>query len=242
MGRRPGICVRLLLSYLRVWDRQAADRPDVLIANSRYTADRIRKYYRRESLVIYPPIALCEQTRLRNVAGESADETGERRHFLIVSRLTRSKKVDIAIEAFNKLGLPLVVVGTGPEEGRLRKSAGENIVFKGFVGDDELAQLYREARALIFPSEEDFGMTAAEALSLGTPVIAFEYGGIREIMEPGKMGECFAAQTPEILAEGVRRFLVHEGTYDTEMMKASVARFSKERFQEELRKFVEEHT
>lgn len=230
--RKPGICVRLLLSYLRVWDRQAADRPDFLIANSRYTADRIRKYYRRESTVIYPPVSL---------SGGIGD-TGERSHFLVVSRLTRSKKVDIVIEAFNKLGLPLVVVGTGPEEASLRKSAASNIVFRGFVEDDELATLYRGARALIFPSEEDFGMTAAEALSFGTPVIAFEYGGIREIMESGVSGELFAAQTPEILAEGVRRFLLREGTYDEARMKQSVERFGKGRFQKELGKFVEEHS
>lgn len=235
--RKPGICVRLLLSYLRVWDRQAADRPDFLIANSRYTADRIRKYYRRESTVIYPgALALADQ-----VEGLVDGTDPERKHFLLVSRLTKSKKVGIAIEAFNKLGFPLIIVGDGPERTRLERMAGANIRFVGFVPDDELAKLYFGARALIFPSEEDFGMTAVEALSFGTPVIAFEYGGIQEIVEPGKSGELFAAQTPEILAEGVRRFLANEGKYDETHMRISVERFSKKRFQEELGRFIEEH-
>ncbi len=237
--RKPGICVRLLLSYLRVWDRQAADRPDFLIANSRYTADRVRKYYRRESVVIYPPALGLAETISNGALRQAQGDQKIREHFLVVSRLTRSKKVDIAIEAFNKLGFPLVIVGDGPERARLARMAGTNIRFAGFVSDDELAKLYLGARALIFPSEEDFGMTAAEALSFGTPVIAFEYGGIREVVEQGRSGELFAAQTPEILAEGVRRFLANEGKYDETLMKESVDRFSKERFREELRAFVE---
>jgi glycosyltransferase involved in cell wall biosynthesis len=231
------IFTRMLLSYLRVWDRQAAERPDFLLANSHFTEERIRKYYRRESTVIYPGALTLAERAAVLVEGTAP----KRKHFLLVSRLTHSKRVDIAIEAFNKLGLPLVVVGTGPERQVLEKRANENIRFAGFVEDSELANLYRGARALIFPSEEDFGMTAVEALSFGVPVIAFEYGGIREIMEPGKSGELFEAQTPEILAEGVRRFLVNEGKYDEARMKQSVAHLTKERFQKEIREFIEEH-
>lgn len=230
---------RVLFSYLRIWDRQAAERPDALIANSQYTEQRIKKYYHRESVVIYPPaLELSEKIEtFRQAQGDSE----ERRHFLVVSRLTRSKKVDTAVEAFNKLGLPLVIAGTGPEKERLEKMAAKNIRFAGFVGDNELVELYRQARAVMFPCEEDFGMVAAEALSFGTPVIAFEYGGIREIVSPGKTGELYHAQTPEIVAEGVRRFLANEGKYDRTLMKESVKRFSKEQFQEEVRRFVEEH-
>ena len=233
------IATRIALSYLRLWDRQAADRPDFLLANSRFTLARIRKYYRREASVIYPgALSLAEKTESVLVSDEQGTE---RTHFLIVSRLTRSKKVDIAIEAFNKLGLPLVIVGTGPEEERLKRIAKDTIRFVGFQDDVSLARLYRSARAVIFPPEEDFGMVAAEALSFGTPVIAFEYGGIREIVEPGVTGELFDAQTPEILAEGVRRFLTQEenGGYDREHMKRSVARFTKAAFQEEFGKFLE---
>ncbi len=226
---------RMLLSYLRIWDRQAALRPDVLLANSRYTAARIKKYYRSLAAVIYPgALSLFEK-----VGNVSATRENKREYFLVVSRLTLSKKVDTVVAAFNKLGLPLVVVGEGKERTRLEKLAKSNIRFTGFVLDEQLAALYRGARALIFPAEEDFGMVAVEALSFGTPVIAFDYGGIREIVEEGVTGEWYHAQAAEIVAEGVRRFLAKEGTYDEGVMKQSVARFTKSRFQEELRVAVE---
>lgn len=227
-GRRS-ILTRMLMSYLRIWDKQAAERPDILIANSKFTEERIVKYYRREAQVIYPGgLSLSEKRDLSQVA------TGKRDYFLVVSRLTRSKKVDAVIDAFNKLGLPLRIVGTGPEEKHLRKMAGKNIEFSGFVADDELVEMYRGARALIFPSEEDFGMVAIEALSFGTPVIGLEYGGLREIVTEGKTGEFFHAAAPEIIAEGVRRFLEKEGTYDEEGMKQSVECFTKDRFVQEI--------
>lgn len=232
------IFTRMLMSYLRVWDRQAAERPDALLCNSRFTAARVKKYYRRESTVVYPgALALFEKTKHLF----SYETKPTREHFLIVSRLTRSKKVERAIEAFNKLGFSLIVVGDGPERMRLEKRSEKNIRFVGFVGDEELAKLYVSARAIIFPSEEDFGMVAAEALSFGTPVIAYEYGGIREILSPGKTGELFHAQTPEIIAEGVRRFLEHEGQYDEAAMKESVAHLTKENFQKQIREFLEKN-
>lgn len=232
------IFTRMLLSYLRVWDRQAAERPDVLFVNSKFTQERVKKYYRRESEVIYPgamELATCH----REEAESRRSDPEKRRHFLIVSRLTRSKKIDYVIEAFNKQGFPLIIVGDGPERSVLEKMARKNIRFAGFVDDEKLAELYIEARAVIFPSEEDFGMVAAEALSFGAPVIAYEYGGIREIVMPGKTGELFSAQTPEIIAEGVRRFLAREGQYDITEMKKSVAHLTKERFQEEIKIIVE---
>lgn len=235
---KPGMFTRILLSYLRIWDRQAAERPDFLLANSRFTAERIQKYYRSPSTVIYPGALTLSET----VGEVVAQENGvAREYFLIVSRLTRSKKIDIAIEAFNKLGFPLVVVGAGPEKIRLQKMANKNIRFTGFVADIELAKLYSDARALIFPSEEDFGMVPVEALSFGTPVIAFEYGGIREIVRKGETGELFRSQTPEIVAEGVRCFLENEDKYDRALMRSSVAHFTKQNFQDGLRKCIEDH-
>ena len=226
---------RMLLSYLRIWDRQAALRPDILLANSRYTAARIKKYYRCEAPVIYPG-ALSLFEKVGNVSGAPENK---REYFLVVSRLTLSKKVDTVVEAFNKLGLPLLVVGEGRERVRLEKLAKSNIRFAGFVPEEELAALYRGARALIFPAEEDFGMVAVEALSFGTPVIAFEYGGIREIIQEGVTGEWYHAQAAEIVAEGVRRFLAKEGTYEETVMKQSVACFTKSHFQDEMRAVVE---
>lgn len=231
-GKR-GILTRMLLSYLRVWDRQAAERPDVIVTNSRFTAERVKKYYRRDSTVVFPgALTLFEKA----VTLGSAQSAGElRHHFLIVSRLTRSKQVAPVIEAFNKLGLPLIIVGDGPERGALEKISENNIRFTGFVPESDLVTFYRGARAVLFPAEEDFGMVAVEALSFGTPVIAYEYGGIREIITPGQTGETFYAQTPEIIAEGVRRFLVREGTYDEQVLRQSVAHFTKANFQKGLR-------
>lgn len=244
-GKR-NIFLRMVLSYLRIWDRQAAERPDAIVVNSKFTESRVRKYYRRESTVVYPgALALVEKTLDASIHTDKTPDQvrgdGGRRHFLVVSRLTRSKKVDKVVEAFNKLGLPLIIVGDGPERKKLEQMAEKNIVFKGFVEDSELALLYRGARAIIFPSEEDFGMVAVEALSFGTPVIAYEYGGIKEIIQQGKTGELFHAGTPEIIAEGVRRFLENEGKYDKTLMKQSVAHFTKERFQSELRAVIEKY-
>lgn len=233
-GRR-NILTRMLMSYLRIWDAQAAERPDVLLANSQFTKVRIEKYYRREAQVIYPgALALFEKT------GASLEATEiKKEYFLVVSRLTRSKKIDMVIEAFNKLSLPLLVVGTGQEEKRLRKMARENIDFKGFVTENELVELYRGARAVIFPSEEDFGMVAVEALSFGTPVIGLDYGGLREIVTPGVTGELFHSSASEIIAEGVRRFLEKEGAYDVTLMQESVKKFSRENFQRQLKEVVD---
>lgn len=246
-GRRS-ILTRMLMSYLRIWDKQAAERPDVLLANSQFTATRIKKYYRREAQVIYPGVLLHEKATKQSVRNASRNDAGrvqgdneKRYHFLVVSRLTRSKKVDIVVDAFNKLGLPLVVVGTGPEEAALRQRASAHIRFVGFVADHKLVEWYQGARAVIFPSEEDFGMVAVEALSFGVPVIGLEYGGLREIVMPG-MGEFFHTTAPEIVAEGVRRFLAHEGQYSEESMRESVNRFSKAKFQEEIKAVVEKRT
>lgn len=234
-GRRS-ILTRMLMSYLRIWDKQAADRPDVLVANSEFTRERIKKYYRREAGVIYPGVSLSEKT-----PKQVRDDGEKRHHFLVVSRLTKSKKVEVAVEAFNKLKLPLVVVGTGPEEKELKKRASGNVRFTGFVDDSELENLYRGARALIFPCEEDFGMVAVEALSFGVPVIGLDYGGLREIVVPGETGEFFHTSAPEIIAEGVRRFLQKEGTYDVTAMQESVKKFSKENFQNEMRAVLEKN-
>lgn len=231
---RRSILTRMLMSYLRIWDKQAAERPDVLLANSEFTRERIAKYYRRDATVVYPPVTLSTET-LR-----AEGENTERSHFLVVARLTQSKQVMAVVEAFNKLGLPLVVVGTGPEEKHLRDRAKTNITFTGFLDDQALARQYAQARALIFPSEEDFGMVAVEALSSGTPVIALDYGGIREILTDPRMGETFHSSNPEIIAEGVRRFLEKEGMYDEALMKESVKKFRREQFQSQMKTVIAE--
>ncbi len=234
IGHEGSILLRIFLSYLRVWDRQSAERPDVLLVNSAFTERRVKKYYRRESVVVFPPAAgLQEETR---VVPEAERET-----FLIVARLTRSKRVDTVIEAFNRLELPLLVVGTGPEEESLRELAGRTVKFTGAISDAELAQVYARARAIIQPSEEDFGMVVAEAFSFGVPAIALASGAATELVEPGITGELYTGGTPEMVADGVRRFLERERDYRPEIVRERAAQYSSARFLAGLRSAVEQY-
>jgi len=236
--KRLNFIARIFFNYVRVWDRLAADRPDFMIANSKYTKRRIEKYYRRDAQVIYPPASLCEQAHLRNVAVGSTGENSKE-YFLVVSRLSPYKKVDIVVEAFNKLGLPLVVIGEGQQKKHLKKIAKENIQILGWQSDKKVAEYYAGARAFIFPAEDDFGITAVEAMSYGAAVIAFEKGGALEIVKEGVTGEFFAAQTPEVLADGVRRFMQKEKTYDKEIIRQSACQFSRQRFEKEIREYID---
>jgi glycosyltransferase involved in cell wall biosynthesis len=219
---------RLALSYLRIWDFQAADRPDVLLVNSDFTKRRVAKYYRKESELVYPGIQI----------NENVLEDTKREYFLVVSRLTKAKKIDVAIEAMNKLGLPLVVVGTGSEQESLEALAGKNTTFKGQVSDSELQVLYQGARALIIPSEEDFGLVAVEALACGTPVIAYARGGVKEIVKDQVHGLFFKSFMPEILAEAILRFTKEETGFDRSILQARAREFSEERFLETLSRAI----
>ncbi len=229
-GKKLGYFAQMLMSYLRVWDFEAAQRPDTMIANSRYTAARITKFYRRDSSVVYPPIEIDEAEIV------SADK---RKHFLVVSRLSEYKQVSLAVEVCTRLELPLVVVGAGREFDNLRKLAGPTVRIAGFVSDERLARYYANARALLFGAEDDFGMVMAEALGAGTPVIAYERGGAREIVTAGETGELFGAQTPEVFADGIRRFLLNEGNYDQGQMRAKAQEFSTETFKQKIQEIVD---
>jgi len=271
-GKSPSIFKRFFLSYLRIWDRLAGDRPDFLIANSIYTQKRIEKYYRRQSTVIYPPVSSnqenldmdsslrecnhSKQSRAlrsylfatppradrddgRDVEAEKLMPKKLESYFLVVSRLSPYKKVDVVVEAFNKLGLPLVVIGQGQQEKHLRKIAKDNVRILGWQTDEVTRQYYEKARGFIFPAEDDFGLTAVEAMNFGVPVIAYRKGGAKETVQEGVTGEFFDAQTPEVLADGVRRFLDNEDKYDKEVIKKRGGEFSKERFEKEIREFIE---
>ena len=210
VGKGNSVLLRLYLSYLRVWDRQSAERPDILLVNSEFTRQRVEKYYRRTAVVVFPPAGLfCEQPMPRS----DTDMPVVKKHFLVVSRLTRSKRVDAVIEAFNRLELPLLVVGVGPEEKSLKELAGPTVRFAGAVTDEALTMLYQQARAILQPSEEDFGMVIVEAFSCGVPAIAFVGGAASELIEPGITGELYTGYTPEMIADGVRRFLEREHIY-----------------------------
>ncbi len=220
---------RILLNYVRMWDRLASERPDYLIANSKYTQERIEKYYRRDSIVIYPP-AYTEASASKPVV--------ENKYFLIVSRLSPYKKVDLAVRAFNKLGLPLIIVGEGKQKKYLQKIAKKNIKILGWTSDEDLKNYYANARAFIFPADDDFGMTMVEAMSFGIPIIAYRKGGAREIVEEGITGEFFEAQTTEVLADGVGRFIGNEKKFEKDLIKERARKFSKERFIKEFNDFL----
>ncbi len=229
--REPGIFLRALLSYLRVWDFEAAQRPDVLVANSRYTQSRIEKFYRRKAHVVYPPVTVTKSC-----------DVHKKNYFLIVARLSEYKNVKLAVDVCTRLSLPLIVVGSGRMKKVLTKSAGPTVKILGWQSDEKLAQYYAGARAVLFPAEEDFGLVMAEALAHGTPVIAYGRGGACEIVQPGVTGELFFAQTQEVLADGIRRFLEREraGGYDVAAMRAKAAQFSASSFRATMMKIIDD--
>jgi len=188
----------LLLSYLRLWDQQAAQRVDSFIAISQCVAKRIGKYYDREASVLYPPVNVSLFGTVPS--GEVGD------YFLMVGRLVAYKRFDLAIKAANALGFPLVIVGTGVEGKRLRKMAGPTVTFRGQILDDELVRLYAGARAVIFPQEEDFGIVSLESMASGRPVIAYGRGGVCETVVDGTTGLFFPEQTVESLLQALERF------------------------------------
>jgi len=231
IGRERNLFLRTVLSYLRVWDRQSAERPDRLIVNSEFTRARVEKYYRRTAVVIFPPADSLSKAHPQSTGSK-------KEHFLIVARLNRSKRVDTVIDAFNRLNLPLLVVGTGPEEQSLQKLAGPTIRFAGALSDAELASVYAKARAVLQPSEEDFGMVVAEGFSFGVPAIALGNGAALELIEPGVTGELYTGNTPEMVADGVRRFLERESDYRKELICGRSTRYANHRFIEVLRQQI----
>lgn len=185
----------LALSYLRVWDRQAAERVDQWVAISESVRRRIQKYYQKDSIVVHPPVNI---TKFSLAEGPGA-------YWLMVGRLVAYKNFDLAVRAFNRLGWPLIIVGTGVEERRLRRMAKSNISFVGQVDDTRLAQLYRGAAGVAFPQEEDFGIVPLEAMASGRPVVALRRGGALETVIDRITGLFFDEETPEALADAVDR-------------------------------------
>jgi len=218
--------------YLKWWDKIAAQRPDKMIAISSAVRTRIRRYYQRDSQVIYPPVEI-DTFRLKRVKGRKAPN-----FFLLVSRLTPYKRVDLAIEAFNELGLPLVIVGTGSEEGRLKSQAKKNIKFVDELTDGELANYYDKTAGLVFPQEEDFGLVAVEAQAAGAPVIAYRAGGALDTIIDGKTGVFFDKQDKDSLIGAVKKF--NKLSFKKDDLVKNAERFSKEKFKKEFLKLVQD--
>lgn len=215
-----------VINYLRVWDVAAANRVDAFIAISRAVADRIRKFYRREATIIYPPV----DTEAFQPSG-SADD-----FYLVASRLIPYKRVDLVIEAFNQLGLPIKIVGDGRDRSDLQRRAQSNIEFLGRVTDEELRDLYARCRAFIFPGEEDFGIAPVEAQACGRPVVAFAAGGALDTVVDGVTGTYFHEQSPEALAQAVRR--LEAVSWDSTTIRTNAERFSTASFQASFSSYV----
>lgn len=225
------------VDYLRKWDKIAAQRPDALVAISTEVQKRIKKYYSRDSTIIFPPVDV-EKFEIRNSKLETnpKSQIQNPNYYLIVSRLVPYKRVDLAVEAFNRLGWPLVVVGVGRQANSLKLKAKSNIKFVGQVSEKELIEYYRSAKALIMPQEEDFGIAAVEAQAAGTPVIAYKKGGALDTVIPGKTGIFFEEQTVSGLIKTIEQFN-HRVIKPDDCIK-NAQRFSKEKFEGGLGKLT----
>jgi glycosyltransferase involved in cell wall biosynthesis len=241
--------------YMRQWDFAAAQRIDGFIANSKYVAERVAKYYRRESRAIYPPVDVRAVDGCGTFAKQHED------FYLSVGRLVASKRVDLAIQACNQLGRKLQIVGTGPEERTLRSLAGPTIEFLGRIGEGELKTKYAVCRALLFAADEDFGLVSVEAQAHGRPVIAYGRGGSLETVRgmwaedvstggpavPDSKchgekytGVFFSEQTEASLAAAILNFESIEEGFDPGEIQRHARRFDTEVFVAEMRRFVRE--
>ncbi len=231
-GNKKGlkkVFYNMVASYLRLWDRVSSDRVDYFIANSENVKKRIKRYYGREAEVIYPPVDtdffFCKEKDKR------------KDYFLLVSAMVPYKRVDLAIKTFNTNGLPLKVVGDGPDLRKLKRIAKDNIEFLGRVNNSELKILYSEAKALIFPAEEDFGIIPVEAQACGVPVIAYRRGGALETIVEGETGLFFDKQTEEALSSAIDKFL--NKRFNSGLIRKNSLQFSRENFREKFSLFIE---
>jgi glycosyltransferase involved in cell wall biosynthesis len=228
---------RIVLHYLRLWDVQTEKRVDYFIANSYYTARRIWRVYRREAAVIYPPV----ETDLFRIAKNRDD------YFVFVSRLVPSKHVEMVIEAFNRRGWRLKVVGDGPLLERCLGLAKRNVEIMGYKSGMELAEIVGRARAMVFAADEDFGIVPVEAQACGIPVIAYGRGGVLETVVPASgtnwdaaTGIFFPVQEAAALESAVEQFLSWEKNFDPKVIRKNAQRFNRKRFENEIRSFIDE--
>ena len=222
--------VRPFLGFLQRWERGVADRIGEFVAISQEVQARIRRFYDRESVVIYPPV---ETKRFVPAGNEGHDD-----YFLIVSRLVPYKRIDLAVRTFNDLGLPLWIGGDGRDRAGLEAMAGPNIRFLGRVPDHELGGLLAHCRAFILPGLEDFGITPVEAMAAGRPVIAYAGGGALDYVVEGVTGTFFHEQTPVALADAVRR--IEQMTFDSTAIRLHADQFDTGVFEAKMWAFIQE--
>ena len=228
-----GVTARLVYGpvahYLRKWDVASAARVDHFIANSKHVAERIQKYYRREADVIYPPV----DTEVYVPAEEEPED-----YYLIVSALVPYKRLELAIDAFNKRNEPLLIVGTGPQEAKLKARAGTNIRFLGGLLQQELRPLYQRCQAVLLPGVEDFGIVPVEAQACGRPVVAFAEGGALESVRDGETGVFFSESSPEALSDAIDR--VSSLRFNRQAVRSWALGFSRQRFKDSVKTYINE--
>lgn len=228
LGRTARTVLPFILPALRTWDALAANRVDHFVAISQAVQDRIAKFYRRPSRILYPPVDTSAFA-----LSEEVDD-----YYLFVGRLVPYRRLDLAVQAFNRLGLPLLVVGDGRDRPALERSAGPNVRFLGRVSDEERKRLLSRCRAFLWPGEEDFGIAPLEASASGRPVIAYAGGGALETVIEGITGTLFHEQTADALADAV--LSLDPSAFDPQAMRRHAERFDVAHFRDELRRLVEQ--
>ncbi len=225
-GKILKIFLPKLLKKLQTWDYNKAQEIDYFLSNSKYIAAKIKKHYKKNSIVIYPPITIDEFKMSKNIKD----------YYLIVSRLRPYKKVDLAVKAFNNLKLPLKIIGSGSELKKLKKIAHTNIEFLGELNDKERNYYLAHCKAFIYPQIEDFGITALEAMASGRPVIAYAKGGALETVINNKTGLFFKDQNWESLAHTILRFKVEE--FNSNIIRKHAKNFDKKIFKAKIKNYL----
>lgn len=235
-----GLFAKYFLFKIRAWDYSTANRPDYYIAISKFVANRIKKIYNKDAIVIYPPVD-TESFTISDTVGD---------YYITCSRMVPYKKIDLIVEAFSKTNKKLIVIGDGPEFKKIKKLAKPNVELLGFLGKEKMLKLLKESKAFIFAAEEDFGIAPIEAQAAGVPVIAFGKGGILEtvkgkfcndktVIESDITGVFFPKQTADSLLEAVDFFEKNEDKFDKQATRRNALKFSKERFEKEFKETVD---
>ena len=223
------LSLKLLIKPLKKWDRHAAQEPDYYITNSEASAGLIKKFYGRDASVVHPPV---ETARFKPTI-----KTDPRHGFIIAGRQVPYKRFDLAIEACNEIGVPLIVIGNGPEHKKLEKMAQRNVTFLTNVSDNDIVQHFQSSVGFIFPGMEDFGIVAVEAMAAGTPVIAYAKGGALDYVIPGKTGLLFEKQTVDSLKKALESALTK--SFDNDFIVSHASKYSVNEFTKNMRKLID---
>lgn len=230
MGKLKKKLVHFLLHYMRIWDVVSSNRVDYFIANSTEIKNRIQKHYQRDAVVINPPVR-CHLFNTSEIDGD---------YYLVLSRLVKYKRFDLAVKACKELGKKLVVIGEGPEKENLVAMAGEgnDIQFLGRQPDEVVKKYMSECKALLFPGEEDFGIVPVEAQACGRPVIAYGKGGVLDSVIPGKTGVFFKEQTVESVKQAIQK--LETMTFDKQEIRNHALEFDESVFQKKIKEYIDE--